>query len=683
MGQFDNQPENLSAQPDYQATGNALRLLREDLESLRQKISNQLAQDVEYLESRKQRLMGDIEALEQDYEDLKQQHQQLQNDHSQTLSQQQLAQQQLWAKRLAQALATHLHSRLHESLQVTALGANNRPSALSAAQQQVSALDSTIHSTLQSLQQDLTSYRSSLSQQISRMHSIEQQGEAILEALVTRLSQQLQTQMVRPQVGLGKPESSNGYSNGRFETGEGGANGHSAVVQLPSSLKRSHLLGTVLQDFKTSNSGQEGAVSSQQSYTQSYPAPSPPPNPHPLGAYRSPSRTTSPTTADLSRPPVQPPTAIPNPGPANKPGQAFTQTAKTSQAMYVGLGLMVLSTLALSMHNVMVGIIGYGGQLLGRIPVEGIFALNIPNSLMLLWLRMVFVLPLLMVGAAKLYPPVWEDMRHLFRAPDQRPVYQVIASGCFLFLSQVLIYKAIADVGPGVAVTLLFMYPLITVPLAWFLFGDRPTPLRLVVMFAISMGIVFTALPRIYSDLNAGNVSLWGVGAAILSSAAFALFLIAMQLSFRRMHPVPVSLMQFSTIFILTSLILIVGSFVGLKPGQPSSSIGLYASGLLLGLLTLMGYLFNNYGVKLMGAAQASIVASSGPVITAILAYLITPGEKSALSFIQWMGVLLVTLGVISLSLERMAQQKRASRRRTEPLPASGPINTPPHGRSL
>jgi drug/metabolite transporter (DMT)-like permease len=333
---------------------------------------------------------------------------------------------------------------------------------------------------------------------------------------------------------------------------------------------------------------------------------------------------------------------------------------------------MVLSTLALSMHNVLVGIIGYGGRLFGQIPIESIFTLNIPNSLMLLWLRMVFVLPLLMLAAVKLYPPVWEDMRQLFRDPDRRPVYQVIASGSFLFMSQVLIYKAIADVGPGVAVTLLFMYPLITVPLAWFLFGDRPTPLRLVVMFAISMGIVFTALPRIYADLNTGTVSLWGVGAAILSSVAFALFLVAMQLSFRRMHPVPVSLMQFSTIFILTSLILIGGSFFGLNPGQPSSAWGLYTSGFLLGLLTLMGYLFNNYGVKLMGAAQASIVASSGPVMTAILAYVITPGEKSALSFIQWMGVVLVTLGVISLSLERLTHQQRAVRRKQVPAPATG-----------
>lgn len=327
--------------------------------------------------------------------------------------------------------------------------------------------------------------------------------------------------------------------------------------------------------------------------------------------------------------------------------------------------MVVLSTLALSLHNVVVGVIGYGGQILGSFPVESILPLTIPNSLLLLWLRMVVVVPLLALGAPWLYPRVGDDLRQLFQSVDRRPLVQVVASGGFLFLSQVLIYKAIADIGPGVAVTLLFMYPLITVPLAWFLFGDRPTPLRLVVMFAITMGIVFTALPRIYSDLSDNSVSLWGVGAALLASVAFALFLVAMQLSFKRLHPVSVSLLQFSTIFILTSLILIVGSFFGLNPGEPTRSLSVYLGAAVLGLLTLLGYLFNNYGVKLLGASQASIVAASGPVATAILAYLITPGEKSTLLFIQWMGVILVTLGVISLSLERLASHRRQARRRS------------------
>ncbi|MBW4485627.1 MAG: EamA family transporter [Tildeniella torsiva UHER 1998/13D] len=604
-----------------------MRVLGHDLETLRHQVSGYLSEDIAHLQAKKQRLMADIEALEGDFESLQAQHQQLQTTYAEGLSQQQIAQQQAWAKRLAIALATHLQGRLETALTTTqpnalqAAPAEIALSPLANASQGLAALDATLQNTLASLQHDLTSYQSSISQQLNRMQSVEQQGEAILEALVARLNQQLQSQMV----------SSPGAT-------APARNGHSALSPTPGEP----LAGPALPPSPYRGPQPPG-----------YPGSEPPPPPTPA---------TQPAQASLLRAPLNVAESTP-PENSRRPSPTDLQ---------LGLMMVVFSTLALSLHNVIVGVIGYGGQLFGQIPVAEVLPLTIPNSLLLLWLRMVVVVPLLALVAPRLYPNVGNDLRQIFHRDYRRPLGQVVASGSFLFLSQVLIYKAIADVGPGVAVTLLFMYPLITVPLAWFLFGDRPTPLRLVVMFAITMGIVFTALPRIYTDLSGNGVSLWGVGAALLASVAFSLFLVAMQLCFKRLHPVSVSLLQFSTIFILTSLILIVGSFFGLDPGEPTRPLGLYVGAGLLGLLTLLGYLFNNYGVKLLGASQASIVAASGPVVTAILAYLITPGEKSALLFIQWMGVILVTLGVISLSLERLASQRRQAKRRSAVPPNTG-----------
>lgn len=618
MGPIEHLPNNSSSQADRAEA--ALRGLGQELEALRQKVSAQLAEDITYLQDRKQRLMAEIEHLEENCTQLQSRKEQLESSHAQALSEQQLAQQQLWAKRLAQALATHLQARLETSLLTgQPAGAETDRQAIAEANQQVAALDVSLQTALHSLQQDLQSYQSSLSQQVNRMHSLEQQGEAILEALVARLSQQLQYQMVQP-LGRGPAPGGNGQRDLQLPPG----------TPVPTGVRGTQLHPNLWSGSANSWVGQSAVPLPPQA---AYPAKG--------GAARSAGRQTNPPPA--------------SPAPAASGPQA--------NHLQTGLILVMLSTLALSIHNVLVGLIGYGGQVLGRFPVEGIFPLTIPNSLLLLWLRMVVVVPLMALVATRLRPTLRQDISNLLSDRDRRPLIQVIASGCFLFLSQVLIYTSISNVGPGVAVTLLFMYPLITVPLAWGLFGDRPTPLRLVVMFAITMGIVFTALPRISSDISSSSVSFWGVGAAMLASVAFALYLIAMQLCFRRLHPVPVSLMQFCTVFSLTSLILIVGSFFGLQPSEPSSSIGLYASGLMLGCLTLLGYLFNNYGVKLMGAAQASIVAASGPVVTAILAYLITPGEKSALQFIQWMGVILVTLGVISLSLERLANLRRTTRR--------------------
>ncbi len=652
MGPSDHLSDSPAPQSEPQSAEMVLRVLGQDLEALREQVSTHLVNDIASLQTRKQRLMADIEALEGDYETLQAQHHQLQTVYSEALTQQQIAQQQAWAKRLAVALASHLQGRLETALaQATPMHLQATQSQtglgpLNAASQGLAALDITLQTTLASLQQDLASYHSSIAQQISRMQNVEQQGEAILEALVARLSQQLQAQMTPNSV----------VRNGQAAAPFGPVSNGAGYGQLPPPT---------VQGGRESLSGPALPRSPYRG-----PQPSPiQPSPTQLGgvaATRPPAASADRVTNEGYSPGSRSPSSPQGEAPGlTSPAGDRPLGTSAQKASQIGIVVVILSTLALSLHNVVVGLIGYGGQLLGRIPVEAILPLTIPNSMLLLWLRMVVVVPLLAMVAPRLHPLVGSDLRQLFDRSNRRTLFQVIASGFFLFLSQVLIYKAIAEVGPGVAVTLLFMYPLITVPLAWFLFGDRPTPLRLVVMFAISMGIVFTALPRIYNDLSGNGMSLWGVGSALLASVAFALFLISMQLSFRRLHPVSVSLLQFSTIFMLTSLILIVGFFFGLNPGPPTSFLGLYLGAGLLGVLTLLGYLFNNYGVKLLGAAQASIVAASGPVVTAILAYLITPGEKSALLFIQWMGVILVTLGVISLSLERLTNRRGQARTRS------------------
>lgn len=626
MSQLDNTPSNPN-EPEKAARA-ILRSVTDDLKTLQGDFSDQLSQDITRLQGTKHRLLNDIAILEEEYQSLQSQYETLKASHDNELSRKQLVQQQVWAKRLAQAIATQLQSRLTETIYNTASIGGSGPAdslqqagSLPNAYQLLASLDASLNDTLQSLQQDLNSYQSSLSQQINRMQSMEQQGEAILEALLNRLSLQLQTQMTRPQSQqiAGTPNSGQ-VDSSRYLQG------------YPDSIAPQRYGLQPSEDPRPSRAYPEPTASSyQQLPVATGAAPNrsmPPPNRTQNG-----SRATSTTTSA--------------PSPQATPERGMSTFQK-------GMIFIILSTVALSTHNVLVGIIGFGGMIFGRLPVSEIFALDIPNSLMLLWSRMVVVLLPMVLLASSLYANVWSDIRQFLTAEDKRPILQVIASGFFLFMSQVLIYKAISEIGPGVAVTLLFMYPLITVPLAWFLFGDRPTPLRTIVMFAITMGVVFVAYPYISADLSGGNVSPWGVVMGLISSGTFALYLIAMQLSFRKLHPVPVSLVQFMTIFVLASTVLIVGSFFGLEPTPPSSRVGLVLGAIFLGVLTLLGYLFNNYGVRLMGAAQASIVASTGPVLTAIMARLINPVEKSMLHYSQWIGVIFVTLGVIALSAERL-----------------------------
>lgn len=319
----------------------------------------------------------------------------------------------------------------------------------------------------------------------------------------------------------------------------------------------------------------------------------------------------------------------------------------------LGLWLILVSTFALSIHNVIVRItIGQPVKVLGLLSAGGFIQPTIGNSLLILWMRMLVVVPLMMGIAAWLYPPAWQDLQRLILSRDRRPLRHIIASGAFLFLSQVLIYIAIAQIGPSVAVTILFMYPLFTVPLAWWLFHDRPTRLRIAVMVLILMGVILAAAPKLIAAKIGG-----GIIVAVLSGIAFALYLILMQLGFRKAHPIPVSVVQFLTVLVLSSVSLSLPISLGVSV-LPDARMSFFGGGLILGAFTLVGYLANNFGVRYMGAAQASIVASSGPVLTALLATLMI---GATLEGVQILGILLVTIGVTALSFERLRKTTKSA----------------------
>ncbi|HIK16755.1 MAG TPA: EamA family transporter [Leptolyngbyaceae cyanobacterium M33_DOE_097] len=582
-----------------------LQTVSNELQNLHDGLIAQLSEEVLWLRTEKARLQTEVEALRQ------QQHA-LQTQRFEALSHQQMAQQQIWAKQLAQVIANHLQALIVERLSEMA-SASTAKRAISisgngtdeTAQRLLSSFDASFTNTFKTLQRELDSYESSLSQQLNRMHTLEQQGATILEALIERLREQLQVEVATARSPIGSPIPSNGHP--------------------------------------TSDTAYEAAPPvSPQEFRDSFIQPS-----------EDPATSTS-STAQSNPLPLQfPATPVAPPPPVKRELSQFQ----------VGLLLVLLSTLALSFHNVVVKIVGTPsvifGWLGGGYEMGGFIKLGLGNALLILWLRMLIVLPLMVPVAMFLYPPVWRDIRRFTTSDDRRPLINVFISGVSLFLSQILIYIAIGRIGPGVAVTLLFMYPIVTVPLAWLLFRDRPTRLRWVVMGIILLGVFFTALPRIsWGAIVTGGAT--GVIVAALSGVAFAFYLLFMQLGFKKLHPVPVSLIQFATIFVLSSIVLLMPLDLGVKVGDSS---GLFVGGLVLGILTLVGYLANNFGVRLMGASLASIIASSGPAVTALLGLLVI---NDKLQFIQFLGIFLVTFGVGLLSWERTKQQASAK-----------PANTP------
>ncbi|MCL2925906.1 MAG: hypothetical protein MGF17_15160, partial [Trichodesmium sp. MAG_R04] len=101
---MNTQPSNQGAETP-QSTEEALKLVIQDLDSFCRNLTNQLGEDVNRLRLEKEQLNQDVNRLRKLYE-------QLQAQQLESLSQRQIAQQQLWLKQLAQVMANNLQQQL-------------------------------------------------------------------------------------------------------------------------------------------------------------------------------------------------------------------------------------------------------------------------------------------------------------------------------------------------------------------------------------------------------------------------------------------------------------------------------------------------------------------------------------------------------------------------------------------
>lgn len=588
MGQLDEQPET-SGKINPQAADALLRAVTQDIENLRQNIVVHLSQDVERLQREKFNLIEDIEQLKMQ-------------------RQQQLIQQQELVKQIAPALANQLQalvtSRLNQ-LNDTAPVSGKRARQTSInnihnsdfsptasdynenANRLIASLDSTLRATFKTLQQDLSSYQSSLSQQLSQMYSLEQQGEAILDALVSRLRKEFENESL------------------------------STIKPTPTAPPPVH-------------------ISWHEYGTLDYPD-----DRNDLNVSYTPDLTASEVPL---MPELDTPKAIPQLPPQPK--------SKSAAKLRFGFVLVLLSSLFLSLQNVLITVIFNKSRIFGQLEIGGFIAPGVGNSLLILWLRMLIVVPLTAILVTFLYPKVWRDMKQFWQSKDLPLFLNVLASGFFLFLSQVLIYLALGLIVPGVAIAIFFVYPIVTVLLTWILFGEQPQRFRWLLIFSVVAGFVLLTLP---SNAVAGG----GISAAVGSAIAFAVYVILAQSPGRKIHPILLSWINFVIILAFSGISLIAPLPPSWHPEfMPPMMPSLLLSSLILGSTTILSYLFNNIGIKMIDALRASVLGSIVPAFTALLALVVI---QSTMQIEQIFGLLLVTLGVTALSFERWRRQGKAT----------------------
>lgn len=589
----NDRPENLPPNDPGVA-----RAILNDFENLRQNLIPQLTRDIARLQAEKHRLMDDIENIQT-------RARQLRSSPGTPSASEPTAEQQQWAQQMAGVLAARLQEQLSQQLgQISdnrALGANSTRSAWSPGspgstnnEQFLASLDNNLAQTVTGLNRELSNQQSSLSQQLVRIQNLQQQGEVLLEALVNRLSDQLQTEA--------------------RATGD--------ETQTGDAFRESDRLdGEIAQALL-----ERGAE--------------------------------SPSTGD--RPNIVPPEVKPEPQPPTAPPQP--SATKSPVSAFAGILFALAAAAVLSLFNVSVRVIlSDAYQIFGVWDWGGIISPSFGNSILILFIRMIVVVLLMPILASQLYPAIWRDLRQFWRGGDRTLKRQVVGSGFSLFLSQIFIYMAIGRIATAVAITLFFVFPIITVLASWALFGDRPSTSRLGIMAIIFVGGI-VAVPDFLSVFSSEGTATdsnltAGILAALAAGVTFAGYILLTQMCTKKLHPIPFSLANFTTIFVLSliGLLIAIPANFGVKV-DPGQGTNLLWGGIWLGVLTLGSYLLNNFAIRNAGASLASIIGATGPVLTALFAFLII---QEQLGGPQIFGMVLVTLGVVALSLERMFQGRR------------------------
>ncbi|MEH2313221.1 MAG: EamA family transporter [Nostoc sp.] len=358
-----------------------------------------------------------------------------------------------------------------------------------------------------------------------------------------------------------------------------------------------------------------------------------------------------------------PSTALESPG--SKPPQPRSPNSSgLSPIQKTGFLLIVLSAVVSSLYNIAIKVIFHeGSQIFGVLEVERLLPPTLGNILLILTLRFMVVVPLMVLLSPILHPRLWQDLESLANSVRGNPTSanaatkQIllfsIVSGCFLFLSQVLIYIAIAQVTTGMAIALFFVYPMVSGLLSWFLFRDRPTIFRIGAIAAICCGELLVLGGS--ATIGTSNISM-GSSTAILSGVAFAAYIILTRVCASKLHPVTFTLINFATMLLLSFICLML-PFWNLVV-DPSKMLELVLSAFILGVLTLAGYLLNNVGISKLGGSRAALIGGTIPVLTVIFAGLII---QENLDFVQILGVLLVTFGAAAFSFETMRNQVKSS----------------------
>ncbi|MGC1309429.1 MAG: DMT family transporter [Phormidesmis sp.] len=311
----------------------------------------------------------------------------------------------------------------------------------------------------------------------------------------------------------------------------------------------------------------------------------------------------------------------------------------------LGIALVLLSAVGLAAQNVVSRLFFVPAPLFGQAAFGGWIPPTFGNIVLILALRMGGMAVLLGAIAPILHAQTFTTLKKLPR--DRQLCGYVLGSGLCLFVGLTSLYFALSQVVAGIAIAAFFIYPAITVLLAWRILHQRLRPYQLGLMTLLFIGVALTTLES--NAASSANPTL-GILAGLTAGLSFGLYGIFAELALQNqarslaLHPVPFSLATFLVVATLSSLSL---PIIGNIEITPATWLPVLITTLFSAILTVIAYVLNNFGIRIIGASLTALISASTPALTALFAWV---ALQEALQGQQMAGIGLVTIGVAALS---------------------------------
>ncbi len=246
--------------------------------------------------------------------------------------------------------------------------------------------------------------------------------------------------------------------------------------------------------------------------------------------------------------------------------------------------------------------------------------------------------------AAPILALIWISQRSKDRR-GARERWLAIGSGLILALDLNLWHESIALVGAGLGTVIANVQVVFVAAAAWLLYGERPTPARIVTIAVVFGGVVLTSGLARHDAYGAQPVA--GAVIGVVAGVTYAAFLLVYRHANRTPGPRSGPLLD-STLGMMAGALAcaVFDPHFTFRPGMPADQwLVLLAIG-----SQVIGWLLIGTALPKLPVVETSVLLLGQPVFAVIWGVLIF-GEQ--LSVVQWTGSAIVLAGVAMLSIRR------------------------------